>query len=337
MNSSNRNGRLSIADGSRKPCSTSVSLRERSPSNWPCSCGIATCDSSSDAQPVVGEVVEQRVGRLVPLRGRRGASSSSRRPRSSRPRAASRGRRWCACAAAALRAACPAPSSSASRSTSSASMPSIACFEPLLVGDVVRRREQRERVELLDDLAGERVDRADALDLVAEQLRCAPPAPRTRGTPRSCRRARGTCCGRTPKSLRSYCSSTSRRRIARWSRSSPTLEHQQLLGVHLGRTEAVDRRDRRDDDHVAAGEQRARGRVAQPVDLVVDRAVLLDVRVGRREVRLGLVVVVVGDEVLDPVLREQLAELGRELRGEGLVRRQHQRRPVAPSRSRWRS
>ena len=49
-------------------------------------------------------------------------------------------------------------------------MPAIASFEPLLVGDVVRRGEQRERVELLDDLAGERVDRADALDLVAEEL-----------------------------------------------------------------------------------------------------------------------------------------------------------------------
>ena len=43
-------------------------------------------------------------------------------------------------------------------------------LQPLLVGGVVRRGEQRERVELLDDLAGERVDRAHALDLVAEEL-----------------------------------------------------------------------------------------------------------------------------------------------------------------------
>ena len=41
----------------------------------------------------------------------------------------------------------------------------------VLVGrDVVRRREQHEPVELLDHLAGERIDRADALDLVAEEL-----------------------------------------------------------------------------------------------------------------------------------------------------------------------
>ena len=43
-------------------------------------------------------------------------------------------------------------------------------LQALLVGRVVRRGEQREGVELLDHLAGERVDRAHALDLVAEEL-----------------------------------------------------------------------------------------------------------------------------------------------------------------------
>ena len=140
-----------------------------------------------------------------------------------------------------------------------------------------------------------------------------------------------------PKSLRSYCSSTRRRRIVALVALVARAQHQQLLAVLLGRTESVDRRHRRDDDHVAPGEQRARGRVAQPVDLVVDRAVLLDVRVGRREVRLGLVVVVVADEVLDPVLREHLPELGRELRGERLVRREHERGALRVARSRSRS
>jgi hypothetical protein len=45
---------------------------------------------------------------------------------------------------------------------------------------------------------------------------------------------------------------------------------------------------------------------AQPVDLVVDRGVLLDVGVARRDVGLGLVVVVVADEVLDGVVGEEL-------------------------------
>ena len=45
-NSSKRSGRLSSADGSRKPCSTSCSLRLRSPSYMPPICGTVLCDSS---------------------------------------------------------------------------------------------------------------------------------------------------------------------------------------------------------------------------------------------------------------------------------------------------
>ena len=85
------------------------------------------------------------------------------------------------------------------------------------------------------------------------------------------------------------------------------------------RAEAVDARDRGDDDHVAALEQGVGRGVAEPVDLVVARRVLLDVGVAAGQVRLGLVVVEVADEVLDRVLGEELAELGVELRGERLV------------------
>ena len=64
------------------------------------------------------------------------------------------------------------------------------------------------------------------------------------------------------------------------------------------------------------------------VDLVVDRRFLVDVGVRLRDVGLGLVVVVVGDEVLDRVLREEGLELLVELGGQGLVVGQDQRRPV---------
>ena len=46
-NSSKRSGRLSSAEGSRKPKSMSVCLRERSPSYMPPSCGTVWCDSST--------------------------------------------------------------------------------------------------------------------------------------------------------------------------------------------------------------------------------------------------------------------------------------------------
>ena len=61
-----------------------------------------------DAQPVVGEVVEQRVRRLVALAAVEVHRVVLDARHSCRPRAASRGRSSCACAAAALRAACPA-------------------------------------------------------------------------------------------------------------------------------------------------------------------------------------------------------------------------------------
>src|SRR5207248_3416568 len=61
---------------------------------------------------------------------------------------------------------------------------------------------------------------------------------------------------------------------------------------------------------------------------LVDRRVLLDVEVLLRDVRLGLVVVVVGDEVLDRVLREELAELVAELRRQRLVVGDHESRPL---------
>ena len=66
----------------------------------------------------------------------------------------------------------------------------------------------------------------------------------------------------------------------------------------------------------------------EAVDLVVDGRVLLYVGVGRGEVGLGLVVVVVRDEELDPVLREQVPQLRGELGGQGLVRLDDERGPL---------
>ena len=84
----------------------------------------------------------------------------------------------------------------------------------------------------------------------------------------------------------------------------------------------------RDHDDVAPAQQRVRRGVPQPLDLGVDRRVLLDEGVGLRDVGLGLVVVVVRHEVLDGVVRHELAELGRELRRERLVVREDERGPL---------
>ena len=52
--SSKRSGRLSSAEGRRKPYSTRVSLRERSPLNIAPTCGTLTCDSSITSSELAG-------------------------------------------------------------------------------------------------------------------------------------------------------------------------------------------------------------------------------------------------------------------------------------------
>ena len=59
--------------------------------------------------------------------------------------------------------------------------------------------------------------------------------------------------------------------------------------------------------------------MAQFVDLVVDRRILLDIGVRLRNVRLGLVVVVVADKIADVIVGKEGLELARQLRCERLV------------------
>ena len=108
------------------------------------------------------------------------------------------------------------------------------------------------------------------------------------------------------------------------------LEEDHPLAVLLRAPEAVDRRDAGHDDNVASREEAARRRVPQAVYVLVDLGVLLDKRIRPRDVRLRLVVVVVGDEVLDGVVREEVGELARELGRQRLVVRDNERGPAGP-------
>ena len=94
-------------------------------------------------------------------------------------------------------------------------------------------------------------------------------------------------------------------------------EHHPVVG--LRRAEAVDAGDAGDDDDVAALQKRAGRRVAQLVDLLVDGRVLLDVGVRAGDVGLGLIVVVIADEILHRVFGEEGLELPVELGGQRLV------------------
>ena len=98
------------------------------------------------------------------------------------------------------------------------------------------------------------------------------------------------------------------------------------LPVVVGRAHAVDAGDARDDDDIRPLHERPCGREPELLYLLVDVRVLLNIGIRAREVRLGLVVVVVGDEVLDRILRKEVPKLGKKLRGQGLVGGKNKRR-----------
>ena len=108
----------------------------------------------------------------------------------------------------------------------------------------------------------------------------------------------------------------------------PFLEQEQHPVIGFGRAKAVNATDARDNQAVAAFEKRAGGGHAQLVQLVVDRRLFLDINVACGNVSLRLIIIVVADEVLHRVVGEEVAELVVELRGQGLVMGQHQSGPV---------
>ena len=84
----------------------------------------------------------------------------------------------------------------------------------------------------------------------------------------------------------------------------------------------------RDNDDIPPFGQRRGRRMAQLVDLIVDRGILFDIGIGRRYIRLRLIIVVIGDKILHRVFRKKFPEFRAQLCGERLVVREHQGRPV---------
>ncbi len=98
--------------------------------------------------------------------------------------------------------------------------------------------------------------------------------------------------------------------------------------IGFDRTDTIDTGDRGDNDHIIPFQNGAGGRVAHPVDLLIDRRVLLDEGIGARHIGFRLVVVVIGDEILDGIIRKEGLELAIELGGQGLVVRHDQGRTL---------
>ena len=198
---------------------------------------------------------------------------------------------------------------------------------PLVACNVVARGEDGRVADVAHDLAGSGLDQRHPLDRVAEQLD-AKDRLFVRGMDLDRVAAHAECAAREGEVVPAVLHADEAPLDEVHRNVYSAHEPQEVAFVLLGRPQAVDAGHARDDQYIFALQERRGRRVPQPVDLVIHRGVFLDVGIRRRDVRLRLVVVVVADEVLDGVLREELPELVRELGGEGLVRRDDEGRPL---------
>ncbi len=107
-----------------------------------------------------------------------------------------------------------------------------------------------------------------------------------------------------------------------------SLEDQDHLEIGLRIAQAIDGGNGRDDDDIPALQQGLGRGQAHLLDVLVDGGVLLDIGVGRGDVSLRLVVVVIGDEILHRIVREEVAHLAIELGRQRFVGRQDQGRAL---------
>ena len=98
--------------------------------------------------------------------------------------------------------------------------------------------------------------------------------------------------------------------------------------ITLGRADAVNRTDRGHDDGVAPLQHAFGGRQAHLLNLLVDRRVFFNEQIALRHIGLGLVVVVIADEILDGVIRKKFAKLAIKLRRQGFIGRKNDGRPA---------
>ena len=108
----------------------------------------------------------------------------------------------------------------------------------------------------------------------------------------------------------------------------PHPEGHHQVGEVVRLPQAVDAGHGGHHDHVPPLQQGAGGGQPQPVDLIVCGGVFCDIGVRVGDIRLRLVVVVVGDEILHRVVGKELLELRAQLGGQRLVVGQHQGGPL---------
>ena len=197
-----------------------------------------------------------------------------------------------------------------------------------LGSDVVRRRIDGNVLDHALRHAGDGVDFGDAVDFVAEKLHADGASCPVGGVnlQRIAPDAEGVSCKVHVVALVADIGQAAHQ-LAELARLSGAQADDHVFIVNRI-AQTVDARNRADYNHVPALSKRRGRRVAQALDFVVDGGILFNIRVRVGDVRLGLIVVVVGDKILDGVFREKFAELRAQLRRERFVVRQHKRRAV---------
>ena len=190
-------------------------------------------------------------------------------------------------------------------------------------GDVVAAGVNREARNFLADAAGERIEQLEGLDLVIEQL--------------DAQRHFAVFGGEHVDGVAAHPKGAPAEvHVIALVLHAHQLDHHVALAhfvaraqrhhhlvVGLGLANAVNRRHGGHDHHVAPLQQALGARQAHLLNVLVDRRVFLDEQIALRHIGLGLVIVVVADEVLDGILGEKLAELAVQLCGQRFIRRKH--------------
>ena len=166
------------------------------------------------------------------------------------------------------------------------------------------RRVHRQARHLAQHLARERIEPGQRLDLVVEQLDPHRFAPGLGREDVDHVAAHAIGAGREIEFVAGvlHVGEPAQQPALVHALATHQVQHHREVGLRVA--EAVDRGNGGDDDRIAPLEQRLGRREPHLLDVRVHRGVLLDEGIGRRDVGLGLVVVVVADEVLDRVVGE---------------------------------
>ena len=156
----------------------------------------------------------------------------------------------------------------------------------------MRGGPNRDSVEFAHDLTGDLIDLGDELNLVTEELE----PQRMLGIGRVnihhiTSHAKRTACKVIIVAIVLNVDKRMNEFIAlKWDLFIHVWSQPRIV---FGRSYAIYARDRRHDNHIATREQGCRRLMPKHLDFFVDGGVLLDIRITRRDIRLGLIVIVV--------------------------------------------